>query len=261
MDKVCLFNVYFGELPHWMDFFIQSANHNKGHHFYVFNDKIKEDYQIGNVFVKKIDKSQISEIISHKFGRKYELTNVRKLCDWKTVYGRIFSEISANYDFWGHCDLDIVWGDIDKFLGIEDYEKYDIISGDINRLCGPYNLFKVSKYLDVYNLHGDWEDILFNRPHVAYDEIGLDWAVKNQIDLETVLFGIGKNGIKMQNYGSPTEKPPLRIPAVWRNGELTIMEDNRDTMFIHMGFKRKMKKSRFTKENKFYITEEGMKYE
>ena len=39
MHKVCMFNVYFGNLPHWLDFFVQSANYNQEYDFYIFNEE------------------------------------------------------------------------------------------------------------------------------------------------------------------------------------------------------------------------------
>ena len=259
MYKVCMFNVYLGNLPHWIDFFVQSANFNKNYDFYIFNDKLETEYNLGNVYFKKMTIDKISEIISEKFNTKYQLKSIRKLCDWKTAYGRIFSEISENYDFWGHCDLDMIWGNISNFITESDYKKYDIISGDQNRLCGPFNLFKTANLTDVYNYNSSWQNILFNLSHVAYDEFGLDVAIKSKYDKEKILYGMGSNNIPMQNYGSPSEQPPLRIPALWKEGDLTILEDERKTMFIHMGFKRSMKPTKFVEKNHFFIHKEGIK--
>jgi len=259
MHKVCMFNVYFGNLPHWLDFFVQSANYNQEYDFYIFNDKIENEYNTGNVYFKKMTIEKISQIISDKFNRTYKLNNIRKLCDWKTVYGRIFSEISQDYDFWGHCDLDMIWGNMSNFITNDDYQKYDIISGDQNRLCGPFNLFKTSNLIDVYKYNSSWQNILFNLPHVAYDEIGLDIAIKAKYDKEKILYGMGSNKIPMQNYGSPSEQPPLRIPARWKEGDLRILEDERETMFIHMGFKKSMKPIKFEQKKEFFIHKQGIK--
>jgi len=214
---------------------------------------------VGNVFLKKINKDQVEKAISRKFNKQYSLPNTRKLCDWKTAYGVIFSEISTKYEFWGHCDLDIVWGDISNFIGDDDYDKYDIISGDQKRLCGPFNLYKTSCNIDVCKHHPNWEHILFRLPHVAYDEIGLDLSIKANYDRSKILYGMGRNNLPMQNYGSPSEQPPLRVPARWRQGELRILEDGRETMFIHMGFKKLMKPTKFKESEEFFVYKEGIK--
>lgn len=35
-----------------------------------------------------------------------------KLCDFKPAYGFLFPEIIKRYDFWGHGDIDVVYGNI-----------------------------------------------------------------------------------------------------------------------------------------------------
>jgi hypothetical protein len=37
-----------------------------------------------------------------------EIRNPYKICDWKPFYGHIFREYLVAYDFWGHCDMDII---------------------------------------------------------------------------------------------------------------------------------------------------------
>lgn len=50
-----------------------------------------------------------------------------KLCDYKPLYGEIFSDYVADYDYWGYCDLDTVFGDLTKFLKIPLEKEYDKI--------------------------------------------------------------------------------------------------------------------------------------
>jgi len=49
--------------------------------------------------------------------------------DWRSLTGGglIFEDYVAGYDFWGHCDLDVVWGDIRKFLHTRILSDSDII--------------------------------------------------------------------------------------------------------------------------------------
>ena len=52
-----------------------------------------------------------------------------KLCDFKPAYGKIFEDYLEAYDFWVHCDLDIRWGDIRKFIPekvLEEKEPKDL---------------------------------------------------------------------------------------------------------------------------------------
>ena len=48
-----------------------------------------------------------------------------KFCDFRAAYGEVFAEYLAGYDFWGHCDIDLLWGDIRAFVTDEVLTKYD----------------------------------------------------------------------------------------------------------------------------------------
>lgn len=261
--KIALFNCHFGRLPNYLPFFVKSISKIKCLDVYVMTN---DDIEPHNTFCKKhgfdniqfisYDVSDLEKTVSEKLDIAYKMPEIRKICDWKTAYNFLFSEIAQSYDYWGHCDLDIIMGDVDGYLN-PLLGKYDIISGDRTRLCGPFNIFKL-KLGDVFKLHDLWGQIMLDMPHVAYDERGLDVAVKSHKEI-SVCYGVSDGRI-MQNYGSPHLAPPLRIPASWNRGKLTIDEDDRETMFIHMGHKSQIIETEFRNEN-FRINTRGFTYE
>jgi len=268
MNKVCMINVFFGELPHWFHYLLLSAKNNPDIDFIVFSDQVRT-VRFDNVVLMHTDKEDFEGGVGEMFGKPdFKLDPVRKICDFKTAYGQIFYRITLPYEFWGHYDLDVIFGNISNFISDDDYERYDIISADPNRMCGPFTMYRTNKYIGAYALHHDWEDILFNQPPVAYDEIGISEAVKEHVDPSKVLYGRGSNGLLMQNYGSPHLSPPLRAPATWDNGTLTIDEDSRETMMIHMGFKNEMvpvfvnqEEPDISQVSRFHITTGGIALE
>ena len=257
--RAALVNCHFGKLPSWLPYFIKSASTVKCADFYIMTDdnidsynSFCKDHGFDNVIFKAFSVEQLETIVSEKTSTIYKLPEVRKICDWKTAYNFLFTDTLITYKYWGHCDLDIIMGDLDSYLS-PLLGNFDIISGDRNRLCGPFNLY--SNHLgDVFKLHPSWQRIMLEMSHVAYDEIGLDSAVKMNKNI-SVCYGVSNNRY-MQNYGSPHLQPPLRIPATWRNGKLTIDEDNRETMFIHMGHKKEIVNVKFNNEN-FRINKHG----
>lgn len=262
--NACLINCHFGKLPIWTDFFIYSASKVKGINFFIFSDdeeglmrlhKFVDDHDIHNVNLNYYTKENMQESIKSEFGVDFEFKDTRKICDLKTAYGTIFGYLTRSHDFWGHCDLDIIWGDINSYINPDTLHKYDIISGDQNRLCGPFTLYS-NGLRDVYTKHPKWEKILFDEKHHAFDEVGLDQAIK--LSKYEVLYGKDLDGRVMQNYGSPHTVPPLRIPATWNDGKLTIDADGRETMFIHMGHKACILDVDFKPSDIFWITERGL---
>ena len=47
-----------------------------------------------------------------------------KLCAFRPLYGMMFAEELAGYDYWGHCDTDVILGDIRKILDKPISEGY-----------------------------------------------------------------------------------------------------------------------------------------
>ena len=260
--RIALINCHFGKLPTYLPFFLKSASTIKCLDIYIrTNDNISpyvdlcKENGFKNINFANYNIADLEKTVSCKLDVDYKMRSVRKICDWKTAYNFLFSDITDMYDYWGHCDLDIIMGDVDSYLK-PLLGSYDIISGDKNRMCGAFNLFHRSLG-NIFKLHDSWRTIMLEMPHVAYDEKGLDEAVKKSD--YSVCYGVS-DGRLMQNYGSPHLVPPIRIPATWSDGKLTIDEDGRETMFIHMGHKNEILNTEFYNTN-FKINQKGFSYE
>ena len=56
---------------------------------------------------------------------------------FKPAFGVFFEELLAGYDFWGHCDLDMIFGNLRKFL------REDILAAHDKVLCrGHLTLYR-----------------------------------------------------------------------------------------------------------------------
>ena len=66
--------------------------------------------------------------IQAKYDFSINLPSPYKLCDFKPAYGEIFNEFISSFDYWGYCDVDLIWGNIRKFLSNDLLDKeYDKI--------------------------------------------------------------------------------------------------------------------------------------
>ena len=65
-----------------------------------------------------------------------------KIVDFKPILGPMFHDHTAGYEFWGHTDLDIFFGDLAKFITAETCERYDIMGSHKGRICGQFNLYR-----------------------------------------------------------------------------------------------------------------------
>lgn len=126
-SSICLVVLYFGKLPNYFDLWLTSCKYNKTINFLLFtDDKTKYDYP-NNVEVIYTTFEGIRNQIQSKFDFKISLERPYKLCDFKPAYGYIFNEYLKEYDFWGHCDLDVVFGNLRKYLPEKILLNYDKI--------------------------------------------------------------------------------------------------------------------------------------
>ena len=128
MKTICLLNIWMGKLPENFAFWRLSAEKNESIDFFIITDQ--EGYtDSSNIHFVYMTFGQVRERFQRLFPFKIKLRTPYKLCDYKPVYGEIFSEYIKEYDFWGHCDLDLLWGNIRSFLTDDIFEKYDKITG------------------------------------------------------------------------------------------------------------------------------------
>ena len=126
--KLCCFIVpYFGKLPNYFELFLKTCSTNKNFNWLIFTDD-ESDYVLPkNVKIERMAFENLKQLIQSKFDFNISLERPYKLCDYKPAYGYIFDEYLKNYKFWGHCDLDILLGDLDNILNEKFIEKYDKI--------------------------------------------------------------------------------------------------------------------------------------
>src|ERR1700755_1065070 len=115
--KIAFIVCYIGKLPWYFDYFVHSCKYNADIDFFILNDD--ESYKgalPANIKLIHTTLEDISTTATQKLGFKITIEYGYKLCDFKPAYGIIFSDLLKGYDFWGHCDIDIIFGSIREFL-------------------------------------------------------------------------------------------------------------------------------------------------
>lgn len=126
MKKICLLTVWMGKLPEYFWLWMMTARRNPSVDFYFITDNTglrdEDNIHFVNMTMETV-KARFDKIL----GFPVKLKVPYKLCDFKPLFGKAFSEIVEPYEFWGHCDIDLVFGDIRKFITDELLEQYDKI--------------------------------------------------------------------------------------------------------------------------------------
>lgn len=121
--KIKIINCYFGKLPATFELWLYSCSRNTAFDFLIVTDQIiKLAYD--NVEILKIDFDDLKKLIKTKIPLEVNLVRPYKLCDFKILYGIIFEDFLSGYDFWGYCDNDMIFGNLEKYFTDEILEKY-----------------------------------------------------------------------------------------------------------------------------------------
>ena len=124
---------YFGQFPNYFQLFLDSCSYNSVFDWLIFSDDTKEYNYPTNVHLIEMSFEECRNLIQSKFDFQVTLHKPQKLCDYKCAYGYIFSDYLEEYDWWGHCDLDQIFGNLSSFITDKMLNQYDKI-GSIGHL-------------------------------------------------------------------------------------------------------------------------------
>jgi hypothetical protein len=168
---------YLGELPWYTDYFVHSCRYNPSIDFFLVTDDARYSTQLcTNVkFVYKT-LAEINSLAKEKLELPVHITHGYKLCDFKPTYGILFSELLQGYDYWGHGDIDMIFGDIRAFITNELLNKYELISVRHDFLTGQFLLFRNNEKMNrLFTLSKDYKKVLCSEKHYCFDETNFQW--------------------------------------------------------------------------------------
>lgn len=131
-NRIGLIMPYFGKLPDYFDFWLRSCADNPSVDFLVFTDNAEAETLIcnsggGNLHYFAFSLAEVKSLAESKLNVEVALGSPYKLCDLKPMYGCIFEDYLHGYDYWGHCDMDLVFGNIRQFVTDDVLAGYDRI--------------------------------------------------------------------------------------------------------------------------------------
>lgn len=135
--KCCFVILYFGEFPSYYELFLKSCKFNKEYDWLVVTDNAKKYEYPQNVHILQMSFKKLKKLFNEKLGFEVTINSYHKLCDYKPAYGFIFEKELENYNFWGYCDLDLLFGNLNNFITDDMLNSYDKL------FClGHFTMFK-----------------------------------------------------------------------------------------------------------------------
>ena len=240
IKKIKFIVCYFGKWPVWFPGFLTSCMYNKDIEWLFFTDCNTPAKHPDNVKFKKCDMDYISTLTSEKLNYPVKFTRPYKLCDLRPAYGVVFEDYLKGYDFWGFCDIDVVFGNIKKFITDDILNNNEIITSRKHVIAGHFTILKNTlKINTIYKNLKDYEYKL----NVRYQNLDEWWggssrdegylkqhAHKYKISWDTWLLNFPDKYIDEHKNGNPGLINNSG-PWYWNRGK--IFKNNEEVMYLH----------------------------
>jgi hypothetical protein len=165
MKKACFIVPFFGKFPNYFDLFLKSIEMNPEFDWLFFTDDTNYTFP-PNTKVYEMSFDQIKELFQSKIDFNISLEAPYKICDYRCAFGYLFKEYISEYEFWGYCDVDLVFGRIGKFIQDADYIKCDKIGH-----LGHFSLYRNSPEINmVFMFDQSYKTVFTNPQNFIFDE-------------------------------------------------------------------------------------------
>lgn len=243
--SIAMLTCWYGPYPWYFPYFVHSCKFNRSVDFIVITDNKETIHnKPSNVIIWHKTLEEIRTIASKKLGFKVNIDYPYKLCDFKPAYGFLFPEIIKGYDFWGHGDIDIVYGNIRNFMTDEILINYDIVSSRHDYITGTFCLFKNNQQMNTLFMKSkDYKQVFSSSDHYCFDECNFlfselqngasifDYPDNIQSMTYVVQKAAGEGKLKAFFDFMIIEGTPGRIS--WENGKI-IYKNMFECMFYHL---------------------------
>ena len=273
MPKILVMSIYFGKMPEHFPAFCESVKKNSNIDFLLVTDANVENLP-KNMRVKNISFEETVERFRSLFDFDIVLDRPYKLCDFKPVWCCAFSEELKDYDFWGVCDLDMIFGNILNFLPEEIFEHNDKIY-ELAHLMFYRNSNEV---IDRYKLSGgeSYKTAFSSNEIFAFDEIAgmqniydankfSSYKSRDYADITYCRYRFTLSDFRIDQYGiEPQNNNYQKQLFYWEDGRVyrAYLKDGQifteEFNYIHFS-KRKMFLNGYNENwNAYFITNKGL---
>src|SRR4051794_34241048 len=172
-----------------------------------------------NVTVRLCEFAALVARIQRHFDFPVSLERPYKLCDFRPSFGEVFADELTGYDFWGHCDLDVVFGRIRDHLPPEAFEADKIL------IQGNFALYRNTVEASGWFRHEidgiSYREVMTTPAARHFDEMaGMHYVLRDlgvRYWQQDVIFDLS-----FRRYRTRAEHPAGRDPRryAWEQGEI-----------------------------------------
>ena len=173
-QKISILIPYYGKWPVYFGLFLNSCRNNEKVLDILFLTDIEKPKEVpANVKFINLRFEELKTIIRKKLNINIPDIPYYKLCDFRPLYGDIFEEYVKEYDFWGYGDIDLIYGNLNKYLTSEILDNYDVFAFRSDHLHGPFTIYRNSPFINkLYSKCPFLNEILISENYLSFDEFG-----------------------------------------------------------------------------------------
>lgn len=168
LSSIGLVLPYFGTFPNYFPLYLESCRQNPTVDWHIYTDSTVEYDYPDNVIVHRLSFQEFRARLQQSFDFPISLDAPYKLCDFKPTYGETLADDLKDYDFWGHCDCDMIYGNIRHFITEEILSGYSRILNNGHTILYR-NIPEVNSYYRTQT-HIDYKTVLTDNKNHSFDE-------------------------------------------------------------------------------------------
>lgn len=175
--RIALVVCYFGRLPNYAPLVMRSAASNPTIDWLIFGDHPPDFMLPNNVRYLPLTMRELEKKMESACETPVCIDHPIDLTRLKPTYGLCFAELLKDYDFWGHVDLDMIYGDLRKFM------RAEVLNTHTRIYCrGHLSLFKNDPEVNrLFMLSApgapEYKKILANKDRTQFDEWAGIWKI------------------------------------------------------------------------------------
>lgn len=222
MNKVCLISIYMGDkFPDIIKAWARSCEKNPDFDFLLISNIKQGNINFpSNVKLSNISFNDLKKRIQRLYNFPISLDKAYKMCDFRPTFGQVFKDELQGYKWWGYTDIDIVYGDMKKFITDKMLNDFERIG-----MYGHLSLYKNNaKMNNLYKMNGSIFNYhrVFSMPYnYIFDEsAGMNMICeKNHIKWfkDLPLADADRYSKRITEYFNNTHYPEIYL---WNNGHL-----------------------------------------
>jgi hypothetical protein len=170
--SIALVTCWYGDYPWYFPYFIKSCIHNPTIDFIIVTSNTQEiPNKPSNVIIVNKSLEEFKALANTKFGFELNFDNPYKLCDFKPASGLLFQDLLEKYDFWGHGDIDMVYGDIRGFITSDILNQYDLVNAHKDFITGTFCLYRNNDFMRTLFMESpEYQKIFAHPEYSGFDE-------------------------------------------------------------------------------------------